>query len=218
MGSNSCPGEGNGGAIATVVVATKQPSNASQQQQLRPPPTPTPPARPGDPGALGPLCTAPTHLLKAFRGHKCGEAEVTGAAPGKLGAPGRAAGPAQRLSLEYSPEGRGGRSKWRRRLSGLWGRGPGFGRGDTTRPRTRSPAPARGGCSQAPGEWRSGGWGGGRFYVSGGARRRVCGGLANDSAWRRGVTGRWAGPGISPPSESGAAAVSGTVRVFRMRS
>lgn len=196
-------------------MATKQPSNASQQQQPRPPPAPTPPARPGDPGALGPLCTAPTHLLKAFRGHKCGEAEVTGAAPGKLGAPGRAAGPARRLSLEYSPEGRGGRSKWRRRLSGPWGRGPGFGPGDTTRPRPRSPAPVRAGARRprASGGRAAGvGGQGGRFYVSGGAARRAYRGWTNDSVRRRGLTG--GGRGLAslrprsrvrppPPGQSG---------------
>lgn len=95
------------------------------------------------------------------------------------------------------------------------------GEGAGVRPRRHHPPPApqsgprEGGCSQAAGEWRSGGWGGGqggRFYVSGGAARRAYRGWTNDSVRRRGLTG--GGRGLAslrprsrvrppPPGQSG---------------
>lgn len=53
-------------------------------------------------------------------------------------------GRGRRCCCDHSPGGRGGRSKWRRRLPGPWGRGPGPGWGDTTRPRALRSGPREG--------------------------------------------------------------------------
>lgn len=115
------------------------------------------------------------------------------------GGPGRGGqrGPGGGCLCNHNLGGRGGRSKWRRRLSGPWGRGLGPGWGYTTRPRAPQPGPREGRALAGRRRVEVGRpAGAGGFYMSGGTRGRDWEGWANgNEGGARRDRSEWAGPG-----------------------